>query len=740
MNESSIKQQPDRLDLSCIIKAVDRFEDQVEDRAYEELVPLHVKLALEDKVFGWSHLSSSIVGHVLITIGAYYLSYLSLGSLELWDLQHFYATDVLSAACSIRTIISLVLALATFRFVRRRRYIWLRAPYGSSYYESEDQQRRKEVAETDYSTLLGHLRRRREVYLSQRVQQELSEAEVAFDSWKQKKDECQNILSHSSFQTFPTNKTTSIENDQVLFSPIKNMPYSHGGFFGAAPFMLANPDWITILRRLLPDVYVEISRRVLNAPARSLMHWAENNPVVAAYGTANELAKTGRVVNLEWDVFLDPRLVRRVEVALEQQEDFITKNGTKSASWSTTQKALFKFLEAELERRSSLLVDKMLIAHGNLTQLLLEQTGKAKDYNYSRVKRTRRTLGGGMYARQWVAIYAEALELGMQMATLSDAKVQQSSSVVSGLTRSDSCPSLVEESDYSDSSLAFNAEDMKETSISLCDNKPTCLSTLSSSPCPERSIEESIVMLRQVTNQQQPIGLVLDLKSRHVSQRIWSIVVNKLTAAGVHVEGVASFVVDEIRGINSLCDKPLTEFAFCHSAGDMQQACHDGRIAYGDTVLFNGGSLLWETPELTKSYFEKILLGNFDSATEMNQYGLLPFCKEEQGSSSSIKAYKEKLNLKIGIYVQEFGIDEAALNILVKLVNENPNVFAYGLSWGGINGVTVRGIQPGRYTCTDGFHTQRYAGSSWNSNLSAESIAPTLMQAASNMSTRMQPK
>jgi hypothetical protein len=47
------------------------------------------------------------------------------------------------------------------------------------------------------------------------------------------------------------------------------------GFFGAAPFMLTNPHWIGILRRLMPDVYVEISRRAAYAPAPKLIHWAE---------------------------------------------------------------------------------------------------------------------------------------------------------------------------------------------------------------------------------------------------------------------------------------------------------------------------------------------------------------------------------------------------------------------------------------------------------------------------------
>jgi hypothetical protein len=52
-------------------------------------------------------------------------------------------------------------------------------------------------------------------------------------------------------------------------------PLLDEGFFGAAPFMLTNPHWIGILRILMPDVYVEISRRASYAPAPKLIHWAE---------------------------------------------------------------------------------------------------------------------------------------------------------------------------------------------------------------------------------------------------------------------------------------------------------------------------------------------------------------------------------------------------------------------------------------------------------------------------------
>ena len=81
--------------------------------------------------------------------------------------------------------------------------------------------------------------------------------------------------------TLPSFAMESVSHDQMPFAhgEIRNVPYVHGGFFGAAPFMLTNPHWIAILRILMPDVYVEISRRAAYAPApkwnlvERCLHW-----------------------------------------------------------------------------------------------------------------------------------------------------------------------------------------------------------------------------------------------------------------------------------------------------------------------------------------------------------------------------------------------------------------------------------------------------------------------------------
>jgi hypothetical protein len=724
-------QDPAEVAEEQILKVIDRLEDEWDEHTYEDIVPLEIKLALEERVFGWSHLVSEFIGYAVFVGGAFLLTYAGL----------WHVTSRTPWGSWIRGPIAVFAAWTTFRMVRRRRKVWFRAAYGTKAYLEYEPQRRKEVQEADKSSWLGRIRK---LQKQRKVARQLRRAETRFSVQHERRllrtqslsmaqysnsIECTtNSCSISkkprrrlSFRTDPFPVMQSIQQDQITFTDglIKRMPYSHGGFFGAAPFLLANPHWISILRRLMPDVYVEISRRV-KAPLPKLIHWAENNPVVAAYGTAHELEYNGHIPNLEWDIFLDPALVKRVQVVLREQHKFlqaaapeIANDHSKSPlrasefykqSMTQKQRHIMRYYEKELQIRVRTLVDKMLIAHGSLTQLALEQTGFAKHYNYSRVKRTRRTLGGGIYARQWMATYAESLRIGVNHI-------------------GDLSPNT---------SLGVDGSD---------DNYLTTLDGgVNESSCPNTSLAESLSIVKEIAKIEDPIGLVLDLKSRHVPKEVLGCVVDCLREAGARVEGVGSFQVEDNRDVSQYCAEPVKEILFFHSAGAMQQACHDGRIRDGDTVFFNAGSLLW-TPNqmldrqaILKRAVESCYC-SFDPEDAKRSYRLLPFgltsipstttsysAADEPvtfkvGSESTIEAYKQRFNLSIGLYVQEFAIDEAAVNLFVQLVNESPHVYDLGLSWGGVNGITLRGMQPHRFTSTDGFWNQRYAGASWDSSL-----------------------
>lgn len=287
------------------------------------------------------------------------------------------------------------------------------------------------------------------------------------------------------------------------------------------------------------------------------------------------------------------------------------------------------------------------------------------------------------------------------------------------------------------------------------------------SVCPDKSISESISILKPIMQCSAPFGLVLDMKSRHVSRRVWALVVDFLRDAGARVEGIASFIVEEVRDISQYCSSSVNEIVFIHSAGDLQHGCHNGNIRRGDKVFFNAGSLLWDYPDLYDPEVVKNILWHrfqpfFDEQNIKEGYRLKPYAKiikPSQGSPrhtifsesesetcdestlddgdsmssdlftrlliadtkrkslsqmdfayeeapdgvcSTIQQYKEYYQLSIGLYVQEFAIDEVAISLIVKYVNSNLSVYDLGLSWGGINGLTVKGIQPGRFTATDG--------------------------------------
>jgi len=648
----------------------------------------------------------------------------------------------------------------------------------------------------------------------------------------------------------PASAMQSVLQDQIRFKHglVHNAAYAHGGYFGAAPFMLANPHWINILRRLMPDVYVEISRRVIHAPIPKLIHWAENNPVMAAYGTAHDLEYRGIVPTLEWDVFLDPHLVQRIEIVLDARNRILDSLGAiGSKRFSVRTDAVEKLLKPqerfvlgvfndEVKKRVNALLEHMLIAHGNGTQLILEQTGYLKQYNFSRVRHMRRTLGGGISAKKWVTIYAEALRMSTDLGdkVWSDDEEGSLSENSSPSRRTTNSPlktkvdpmsesvSLLRNMDVSDLSDApLKTDDLTKRSVGLEDStestavyhrqkrgvslmmgdissdekEPIQISTENDFTNPassknvsfldnstksdslnvatsSTSIAESITMLKKIMNCEAPLGLVLDLKSRHVSKRIWALIVDALREAGARVEGVASFCTQEIRDISQFCSAPVKDIGFFHTAGDIQKACHNGSIKRGDKVFFNGGSLFWNLPDLRDfrllaSMLATTLCTSFDVKKTKRDYKFESYARvarhhvsdgelvgipesgvasedsgESKGSNSSaekeypirrkrikekllkfregygstIEQYKDHFELSIGLYVQEFAIDERYIDLLVKFVNENPRVFNLGLGWGGINGVTVRGIQPGRFTATDGLWNQRYTGYRWDTD------------------------
>jgi hypothetical protein len=155
---------------------MDRIEDEVEAHAYEDLVPLDVKLALEDRVFGWTHFTSSFFGHVAFTFGSYTIVY-EIVTFCITEFCEFRGTSIPVYWEFIRTVLALWAAISTYRMVRRRRSIWFRSPYGSKAYKEDEQRRMQTVKETDKSTTLGKMM---QSFRHRRVLKRLRKAEIMF--------------------------------------------------------------------------------------------------------------------------------------------------------------------------------------------------------------------------------------------------------------------------------------------------------------------------------------------------------------------------------------------------------------------------------------------------------------------------------------------------------------------------------------------------------------------------------
>lgn len=518
------------------------------------------------------------------------------------------------------------------------------------------------------------------------------------------------------------------------------------------------------------------------------------------------------------------------------------------------ERLVLSYYDKEIKRRTTILTERMLIAHGNIMQLVSEHfftSSYLKKYNFSRVKRTRKTLGGGIFARQWLDVYSEAMKLGMGydedeqyvddsdsgtdctdgsidelnfvhfsgadvspndprevispdakyaprhssscrtppggpprkiimmrtnsndsgsdegMSTDGDASIHSESSpgkVSAARSSRSSAPRRRRQQLRADAAEASGGRSRTSTPASTYEPPAGAITHLHmASIVPDKSMAESISLLKPIMQCSAPFGLVLDMKSRHVSRRVWAAVIDYLRDCGARIEGIASFIVEEVRDISQYCSSSVNEILFIHSAGDLQAGCHSGQIRRGDKVFFNAGSLLWDYPnvycadtiknifwhrfqpcfdeqgiklgyrlkpyakvvksptsrrnikshqpyseseseacdestlddgESTDTLFARLLIAD----TKKKSMSEMEFVYEEapDGICSTIQQYKEHYQLSIGLYVQEFAIDEVAISLIVKYANSNLHVYDLGLSWGGVNGLTVKGIQPGR--------------------------------------------
>ncbi len=557
----------------------------------------------------------------------------------------------------------------------------------------------------------------------------------------------------------------------VSIESLYKIPFIHGSFAAAAPFIMIDLKWKRILRKLMPDAHARAVAQMRKTDSieslrvTQMMKWAENNPVVAAYGilsnqydnvaigvpemnamptpmasnkdrSTHQFKKTPvptkpvtkqSIPPLEWNAFLDPLIASQVDAAITNERNARTSEEKCEA-------------DKVLRRHMSRLVKRMIISHGSTSQLICEAFGfhractfaaivqeveypvahkhrsKALNKKYDTRRKTSKRLaervsksvGTGMYATKWLATLAAALHLGGKLQEKT-AVVDKSDGVQAKLTVATKRNA---DDEIVDDLLADSSDEMIQNSSLAC-NVLLCLGfhdpNSTSTDASKNSFSESAKYISGMLG--GPLRLVLNLRSRHVPAQVWARLVDFMRDNDILVESIASFDGDEIRSIGSLVAAPVKQYRFFHSAGDLQKACHAGDIREGDSVFFNAASLI----ATDQDPMNALLCGldEFNDEIVFSEYAhpKSAIAAHRRTCKASIEDYKKRFQLNIGCYIQEFTVSPHTVDCLVAFFNLHSATYNLGLAYGGINGKVVSGGLDG-----DGFGRQRFMGTQWDTD------------------------
>lgn len=423
--------------------------------------------------------------------------------------------------------------------------------------------------------------------------------------------------------------------DFTQITRLNKIHYIHGAYASSGPMFIKHSKWMSILHHLMPEAYENLMTLLNDKKIKTnsndcttykteytelIIKWAENNPIVTAFGcmyskslniidggnrdcrcnnnNENENNNNGSISALnkrntqgtriqpaiEWDVFLDPKLVRRVDIALQHLENM---NNTNSWSGGLVDNKLMKAARDEVSRQLTRLIYRMVLSHGSTTQLAIEASGVARSFNFSQVVRGGKVSLGKtqsykekskyirtkcIFVHEWLTLFHEALRLGSQ----SDEAVNED-------IASNSNFQLVSHSSSDISATAANqpmAELGSYCGFNLCFGMNEQIDVKS------KTLENSIVHCTKkiATLLGEDLRVILDLKSRHVPPRVWAKVIDTLNSGNLFVEGVGSFDIEEVRAITSLVSAPVCPIMFFHSAGDLQRACHENKVRFSNST------------------------------------------------------------------------------------------------------------------------------------------------------------
>jgi hypothetical protein len=390
--------------------------------------------------------------------------------------------------------------------------------------------------------------------------------------------------------------------------PIRNQFYGHGAFMGAGPALLADPQWRRILAFLMPDVFFDVSEALKEgANEARLIPMFENNPVMCAFGLWR-----GILWRQKCEYKFSPH-----DLTGTEWDVFI--DGDKVAAWERAR---------DPQARAALLtelVDTMVIAHASTTDTVQESMGVCQ---YHDVRRTPKAELGGVQPDAWLDLFLRALRLA-QAPDLHQAVERMSTEPRTDATEA-------------------------------------CLRNTFANPIPAREVVQAF---REFSGRPH-FSIILEIKSLRSTPAFLSEVVRELNRKGLHVAAVCSFLLQEVQGVSQtqqdIDGERLPgprEIIFTHFVGDLQEACDQGRVPKGQSVLFNGASLL-----------------HFVGSDEPGGPGY----RVKEDVMEELEEYREKYDLHLGIYVQEGDCDAAAAHALSELAQRAHKTLELGFAWGGL--------------------------------------------------------
>ncbi len=398
--------------------------------------------------------------------------------------------------------------------------------------------------------------------------------------------------------------------------PVVNQFYGHGAFMGAAPQLLEDQAWRRILAFLMPDVHVAALAAV-NSGVRTakLIPMFENNPVMCAFGVWQAAAARADGGQGRCD--------------LEGMEWDVFLDGR----WITKYQAA----ESDLATGAAVaaLVDGMLVAHASTTDTVQEALGVDQ---YRDVRTTPKTGMGGVEATHWLDLFGRAFELAL-------------------------APDL-------DAAIVAMAIEPRSAQTEHC---------MRHTFAEPRPWSKAIEAYRRVTGRAE-FSVVLEVKSLRSTPLLLADLVLELNRRGVHVAAVGSFQLQEIAGVSRQHQRlgpreypGPREVLFFHFAGDVQAAAEQGSLQRGQSVMFNGASLIdADAPPPEGGPFDVRLTYRIRDEVVLE-------LAEVAGA----------LDLQVGIYVQEGDTDATAAHLLAQLVNAREDVFSLGFAWGGLRDLAV---------------------------------------------------